>query len=985
MRLVLSAVLMVLTMLCVLAIAVSAAGTDLSVTVDDLNVNLTKRGDGVYTKVYDGVTTADVTVRTQPSFGGDDVTLAVESATFDGVNAGETSAIVVSFKLTGADAAKYNVPADVRIPVVIEKKTVTWTANGTATAPYAPGGMLYENLAVTLPGTDKLDGVLAADLAGITLNGSYTVSVNATGAGVVQTQVLVDIGNANYTLEPLTVDVTIAKAMLTDVQWGVNDFSFLYGDNKAYELTAIGYDAAGNAYQMTIVYPINYGNASATPYLVTATPADTANVDLGTALNTKEVRISPAVFTVWMTDTTYVGDGTSKYGVAVEGEIPEALRDMIAYTNKANGSEFTATAAYGKYTVLATLPQNANFYFVDKDGNTVTTLEATLCINKTYVASTGADGDAYNIIVVGENGFSADVIANLSIPESLGKSIRGFRIHKAYSLTLGNVGSADRFTLLISTYEEMLNKNCEPLSANDLYIYEAATGELVPASSKYTVTLKDGYFTVAGYAGDATTTFVIAPQYHTPFLLTAPGIALLVLLVLILIVLMFFAGLYLRRATRGTNEEQTIDTEGETPEVVEAEAEDVAAEDALDALADELAETIEPEADNEAIREEVEAEKAEALAEMLDEASKVSLDDTSTVAEDFADAKADELEETVEAEAEEAEADADALQAAVAAALEEAVNESADAEDAVEIVEEEPVAEEPAVEAFAVVEEDNDNDDDDNDNDDDDDDDGFGGFGGFGGLKLHYIDVMAEPEEYAALLEQEAAGEIRVVYKLKKSFQSRVIQSQGNVQEYYSAIKNALLSFKGNKNRISWNYEAFNKGRMHVAKINAKLKTLYLYLALDPEELADTKYGIVDVSSKKKYATVPVLMKIKGDRKFKYALELIEKLCGEQMQLPKLELEATDYTMPYKTTEELIEEGTIKKLAAGVPIAYFEEQEAPAEETPVETPVEEPAIEVVPATEFAVEAPAEEAPAEETPAEEIAVEAPAEETETTEA
>ena len=140
----------------------------------------------------------------------------------------------------------------------------------------------------------------------------------------------------------------------------------------------------------------------------------------------------------------------------------------------------------------------------------------------------------------------------------------------------------------------------------------------------------------------------------------------------------------------------------------------------------------------------------------------------------------------------------------------------------------------------------------------------------------------------------------------------------------------------------------------------------YCYLALDPEELADTKYGIVDVSSKKKYASVPVLMKIKGDRKFKYALELIEKLCGEQMQLPKLETEAVDYTMEYKTTDELIEEGVIKKLAAGVPISYFEE-ETPAEEAEIvaEAPVEEPAIEAVPATEFAVEASAE-ASAEET-------------------
>jgi predicted transport protein len=232
-----------------------------------------------------------------------------------------------------------------------------------------------------------------------------------------------------------------------------------------------------------------------------------------------------------------------------------------------------------------------------------------------------------------------------------------------------------------------------------------------------------------------------------------------------------------------------------------------------------------------------------------------------------------------------------------------------------------------SVEAVAVVEPEAEAEDDDNDNDDD--DDGFS-FGGFAGLDLKYIDAKAQPDEYAALLEQERNGEIRIVTRYRKSFESRLVQSQGNVQDYYNAIKNALLGHKGIKNRVSWNYEAFNRGRAHVAKINAKTKTLYLYLALDPAELADTKYGIIDVSSKKKYASVPVLMKIKGERKFKYALELIEKLCAEKMELPKLDAAEVDYRLPYQTVEEMVESGLLKMLVAGVPVSYFEEQEADA-------------------------------------------------------
>ena len=275
--------------------------------------------------------------------------------------------------------------------------------------------------------------------------------------------------------------------------------------------------------------------------------------------------------------------------------------------------------------------------------------------------------------------------------------------------------------------------------------------------------------------------------------------------------------------------------------------------------------------------------------------------------------------------------------------------------------------EEPAVEAFAevteVAEDDNDN-----DNDDDDDD----SFGGFGSLPLNYIDAIEDAEQYLAMLEQERRGEIRIVTRYRKSYQARLVQSQGNVMEYYNIIKNLLLAYKGVKNRISWNYEAFNRGRVHVAKIIAKTKTLYLYLALDPAELADSKYGIVDVSDKKKYASVPVLMKIKGDRKFKYALELIDKLCGENLQLPKKEAEEVDYRIPYQTTEELVQSGLVKKMVASVPVVYGE---APVAEEPTEAvtpatedqtvtfvaPTDTPAVEA--AAEEIAETPAEDVPA----------------------
>ncbi len=210
-----------------------------------------------------------------------------------------------------------------------------------------------------------------------------------------------------------------------------------------------------------------------------------------------------------------------------------------------------------------------------------------------------------------------------------------------------------------------------------------------------------------------------------------------------------------------------------------------------------------------------------------------------------------------------------------------------------------------------------------NDDDDDDrDDDGENDFGGIDTSGLEFINVMEKPEEYQRMLEQERAGEVRLVNRYRYSFTSRLVQSRGNAQEYYNAFKNAFLSYKGIKGRVSWGCESINKGRAKVAKVNVKNKTVYLYLAIDPAELVDSKYFFDDVSSKKKYEDTPVLFKVKGERKFKQALELIEKVCGEQMQLPPVKnFEAQDYTVPFQTTEELVQAGYIKQFTAAVPIS----------------------------------------------------------------
>lgn len=234
-----------------------------------------------------------------------------------------------------------------------------------------------------------------------------------------------------------------------------------------------------------------------------------------------------------------------------------------------------------------------------------------------------------------------------------------------------------------------------------------------------------------------------------------------------------------------------------------------------------------------------------------------------------------------------------------------------------------------------------------------------------------------------------------IVAHYRKSFEAKLIQARPNIKKYYSELKNALLSYKGTKNRISWTADSFHNGRSPIAKINVKTRILELYLALDPASLEGTVYRGQDVGSKKKYADTPFRYKVRTPRKFKWAMELVARVC-EEHGLSPIDIERVDYEeqYPFDTTENLVRRKLIKEyIRQEKPATSFEldpdhvpvvpeedesvipananftwefdnermvEQE-PVEEVVTEEPAEEPVEEPV---EEPAEQPAEEAPAE---------------------
>lgn len=153
-----------------------------------------------------------------------------------------------------------------------------------------------------------------------------------------------------------------------------------------------------------------------------------------------------------------------------------------------------------------------------------------------------------------------------------------------------------------------------------------------------------------------------------------------------------------------------------------------------------------------------------------------------------------------------------------------------------------------------------------------------------------------------------------IVAHYRKSFEAKLIQARPNIKKYYSELKNALLSYKGTKDRISWTADSFHNGRTPIAKINVKTRILELYLAIDPASLEGTVYRGQDVGNKKKYADTPFRYKLRTPRKFKWALELVQRTC-EEHGLSPVDIEHVNYEeqYPFDTTENLVERKLIKE------------------------------------------------------------------------
>ena len=182
----------------------------------------------------------------------------------------------------------------------------------------------------------------------------------------------------------------------------------------------------------------------------------------------------------------------------------------------------------------------------------------------------------------------------------------------------------------------------------------------------------------------------------------------------------------------------------------------------------------------------------------------------------------------------------------------------------------------------------------------------------------------------------------KIDIKFSRSFTANLIQSEDTVKDYYSELKNHILSYKGVKSRISWKFDSYNRGRDQLFKVKLRGKTICLYCALDPNEFDEAKYHHEPIDAKI-FEDVPMLVKIKSGLGLRKAKELVD-ITMAKFGIEKDEKAKTvDYVAkyPYEPNEPLIARKLIKLLIADDAVVVMSTK-------PKEEPVVEEVVEVIP-------------------------------------
>ena len=169
------------------------------------------------------------------------------------------------------------------------------------------------------------------------------------------------------------------------------------------------------------------------------------------------------------------------------------------------------------------------------------------------------------------------------------------------------------------------------------------------------------------------------------------------------------------------------------------------------------------------------------------------------------------------------------------------------------------------------------------------------------------------PEE----LQDDYIVENGIAYMIQRSYIVKVAGLDDTQKQFYSQVKNKILSYKGLRSKISFRWETFYYGREFIAKFQVRGKSITAFFALNEKDLEGTKYRVEKVENSKAYENVPYKFKFSSPRKTKYACEMVDLVIAKTDAKLDKKYKPVDYakTLPsIKDKQKLIDEGLCKKV-----------------------------------------------------------------------
>ena len=175
-----------------------------------------------------------------------------------------------------------------------------------------------------------------------------------------------------------------------------------------------------------------------------------------------------------------------------------------------------------------------------------------------------------------------------------------------------------------------------------------------------------------------------------------------------------------------------------------------------------------------------------------------------------------------------------------------------------------------------------------------------------------------EDGDEVQLFVNEKTGE-KYHIRFNVSFRAKLTSLSDEAKGFYRELKDEFLTYKGVKSRISWKAEAVRKGRETIARFAVRENTLCIFLALDPDAYADSKYVFESVKDIKAYEAVPMLIRVKSDLSCRKVKELITEIMQtrEVKRLPATPETDYAYLDEDSSTEARLRAGQLRIWAEG--------------------------------------------------------------------